>query len=420
MTVYEIEGGARLSGTVTVSGAKNAVLPLLAASLLFDKRVTLRNVPQVRDTFTMIKLLRLLGTKIGWREEHILEASTPKMESILAPYEIVSQMRASIYVLGPILVREGKARVSLPGGCAFGPRPVNFHIDGLKKMGASIHIDHGYIVATHNGLHGCEITFDKPSVGATAHLMMVASAINDRTVITNAAKEPEVIALANFLAMAGAKIKGAGTDTVIIEGNENLSPPSIFEVPPDRIEAGTFAVASAITGGDVLIKGLVASYFQNVISKLIDSGTKVEVLENGVRIFGAPGRPHPLEIETSPYPGFPTDMQAQFMAYLSVSSGTSVISEGIYPDRFKHAFELMRMGADIKVEGNTAVVKGVSKLYGAPVMGSDLRAAVALVLAGLRAEGKTIVHRIYHLERGYENFCRKLQSLGAKISVKKI
>ncbi len=420
MTVYEIEGGVRLTGTVPISGAKNAVLPLLAASLLFDKPVFLRNVPAVRDTFTMIKLLELLGAKIEWTDEHSLQVHVPRLESILAPYEIVSQMRASIYVLGPILVREGRARVSLPGGCAFGPRPVNFHIEGLKKMGADIHIEHGYIVANHTGLHGCEITFDKPSVGATAHLMMVASSIDDRTVISNAAKEPEVVALADFLVKSGATIEGAGTDTIIIEGRDGLTPPSQFNVPPDRIEAGTFAVASAITGGDVVVKGIDISYLQSVINKLIDTGSKVEKTKGGFRVYGAPERPDPVEIETAPFPGFPTDMQAQFMSYLSVSSGTSVISEGIYPDRFKHAFELMRMGADIVVEGNTAVIKGVPHLYGAQVMGSDLRAAAALVLAGLRAKGKTVVHRIYHLERGYENFVEKLQSLGGRVSKKKI
>ncbi len=415
MDRFVLEGGVPLTGEVRVSGAKNAVLPLLAVSLLFREPVHLTNVPRVRDTFTMIELLRLLGAEVQWDDAHTLTIRAEHLKSVRAPYDIVRKMRASIYVLGPLLVREGHAEVSLPGGCAFGPRPVNFHLEGLKRMGAQVDLEEGYILAHHQGLHGAEIAFDRTSVGATAHLMMVASTIPEETVIYNAAKEPEVQTLGRFLREAGAQIHGLGTDTLRIHGTPELSPPETFRVLSDRIEAGTFAVAAAITHGRVRILDVTPDLLPSVLPKLQAAGAQVTVGKNWIEVQGPADRPRPVDLETAPFPGFPTDMQAQFMALMTVADGSSIIREGIYPDRFKHAYELVRMGADIRVEGDTALVRGVPELKGAPVMASDLRASAALVLAGLVAKGKTEIHRIYHLDRGYEDFEKKLAALGAKI-----
>jgi len=414
MEKFEIEGGVRLEGTVQVSGAKNAVLPLLAAALLFDRPVVLENVPRVRDTFSMIKLLNLLGVETEWLGLHELRVHARQILQPRAPYEIVKTMRASIYVLGPLLAREGRAEVSLPGGCAFGPRPVNFHLEGLRRMGAVLELDGGYILARHQGLHGAHLAFDQPSVGATAHLMMVASTVEEETRIANAAKEPEVVTLGEFLKAAGADIQGLGTDEIVIHGRRHLEPPERFTVIPDRIEAGTFAVAAAITQGRLRIENARPEHLWTVLEKLEEAGVEVRVGDTWIEVAGT-RRPQGTDLRTAPFPGFPTDMQAQFMALMCLAEGTSVIQEGIYPDRFKHAFELMRMGANIRVDAGTAVVRGVPELKGAPVMASDLRASAALVLAGLAAHGKTVIDRIYHLDRGYENLEEKLRAVGARI-----
>jgi len=414
MDKFLIKGGVRLKGEVKVSGAKNAVLPIMAASLLVEGEVRLLNVPDVMDVFTMAELLRLLGARAERVEKGLWVLDTSDLTSSTAPYEIVRKMRASIYVLGPLLARMGKASVSLPGGCAFGPRPVDFHISGLEAMGASIKLEHGYINARVKKLKGVEIAFDRKSVGATAHLLMTATFAEGETLIANAAKEPEIVALADFLKLCGADIEGEGTDEIIVRGGKALRSPGEYRIIPDRIEAGTYAVAAFMTGGKVRIREACLDHIRTVIDRLRQAGATVEEEDRTITVSNG-GKILPLTIHTSPYPGFPTDMQAQFMAMLTVADGTSIIKEGIYPDRFRHAFELQRMGADIKVEGDTAVIKGVKHLTGAPVMASDLRASAALVLAGLIARGETLIDRIYHLDRGYEDFEKKLSSLGANI-----
>ncbi len=415
MDKFEIEGGYPLRGSVSISGAKNSVLPLMAASILFEKPYVLKNVPDVMDVFTMAELLREIGVEVERVEKGIWRINPEKITSTKAPYEIVRRMRASIYVLGPLLVRERQAEVSLPGGCAFGPRPVDLHLKGLRMLGAEINICHGYICGNLKDPHGAEIYFDKKSVGATAHLLMAASLIPDRTRLVNVALEPEVVQLGEFLKSSGAKIEGLGSDVIEIEGRERLDPPTEFSVIPDRIEAGTYAVAAYLTGGHVRIEDCIPDHFRNVIDKLKLAGARVEEGESWIEVSPESDVIRPVNIHTSPFPGFPTDMQAQFMALMSVAKGTSVIREGIYPDRFKHAFELNRLGANIIVEDGTAIVNGVPELFGAPVMATDLRASAALVLAGLIAKGKTLIDRIYHLDRGYDSFEIKLQSLGAKI-----
>ncbi len=416
MDKFVIEGGYKLRGEVRVSGAKNAALPLFAASILIPEPVVFRNVPDVADVFTMAELLSDLGARVERVEKGTWRIDTSSISNTTAPYEVVKRMRASIYVLGPLLARFGRAEVSLPGGCAFGPRPVDFHIRGLKAMGADIRVEHGYIVARAERLGTASIAFDKKSVGATAHLMMAATISDGEVIIENAALEPEVVTLAEFLKLSGAEITGEGTDEVIVRGVDALRSPGEFEVIPDRIEAGTYAVASFMTGGEVTLKNVCVEHLRSVLEKLREAGASFEADSRNreLRMFPG-GRIAPVDIFTAPFPGFPTDMQAQFMAMLTVADGTSVIREGIYPDRFKHAFELTRLGADIKVDDGFAVVKGVEKLTGAPVMASDLRASAALVLAGLIAEGTTVVDRIYHLDRGYEDFEKKLSSLGAHI-----
>ncbi len=408
-----IFGGRPLKGAITISGAKNAVLPIMAAALLSSGIHFLKRVPRLRDVFTMAELLKRMGAEIEIKN-NICSINTRKISKFEASYDLVKTMRASILVLGPLVARFGKAKVSLPGGCAIGARPVNLHIVGLEKMGATIILEEGYIVAKANRLKGTKIYFDIPTVTGTENIMMAATLAKGLTIIENAAKEPEIVDLANYLISMGAKIKGAGTSIIEIEGVSELIPPDSYEVIPDRIEAGTFMAIAGATGGDILIKGCKTNLLDAVILKMKDAGVVFKETPEGLRVIG-PKRPNAVDIKTMPYPGFPTDMQAQFMAMMAIANGTSVIKETIFENRFMHVAELRRFGADISVEGNTATVKGVKKLKGAPVMATDLRASASLVIAALIAEGKTIVDRIYHLDRGYEELDKKLISLGAKI-----
>jgi len=414
MYAFRIKGGEPLRGEISLSGSKNASLPIFAAALLLRDPVVIKNVPEVRDIFTMVELLKHLGVDVRKIENGVWRIHAQDIKTPEAPYEIVKKMRASIYVLAPLLLRKGEARVSMPGGCAFGPRPVNFHLDGLNLLGAKIKIEHGYIVAKAPLLRGAEIVFDRKSVGATAHLMMGSVLAKGNTVLKNAALEPEIVALADFLKKSGALIEGAGTDIIRIHGVPSLRSPGVFHNIPDRIEAGTFLVAALMTGGEIRIKNVIPKHLTSVIDKAKLAGLHVEVSDNSL-FAKASQEIRPLEIVTAPYPGFPTDMQALFMSALSLADGVSIIREEIYPDRFKHAFELNRMGAKIRIEGNTAIIEGVKELQGAPVMASDLRAGAALVLAGLSAKGETEVRRIYHVDRGYEKIEEKLKVLGANI-----
>jgi len=407
-----VEGGPRLEGVVEISGAKNATLPIMAATLLAPGVFRITNVPSLLDVRTMGHVLRVLGAQVE-HHDHALTVDTRNCKYHEAPYELVRTMRASICVLGPILARLGRARVSLPGGCAWGPRPVDFHIRAMRDLGAEVDIEHGYIVARASRLQGGIVHFDTPSVGATENTMMAASLAEGTTIIENAAREPEIGALAEFLRAMGAKIEGDGTGTIVIEGVDGLSPADV-EVLPDRIEAGTFMVAAAITGGDVLLTKVRAEHCRPVILKLREAGAEVEQGPEGVRVRG-PVWPRSVNVTTAPYPGFPTDMQAQFMALMSVADGSCVITETIYADRFNHVPELRRLGADISLDRNIAVVTGVKKLSGAKVMATDLRASAALILAGLVAEGETEISRVYHIDRGYEAIEKKLSGLGAQI-----
>jgi UDP-N-acetylglucosamine 1-carboxyvinyltransferase len=407
-----IRGGARLRGEVEVSGAKNAALPAITASLLATGTSRLRRVPDVLDIKTMGRLLEVLG--VGFqRSGSRAEIDTGGVKHFEAPYELVKTMRASVLVLGPLLARYGKAKVSLPGGCAIGARPVNLHVTGLEKMGARIELDGGYMTASARRLRGARIYFDTPTVTGTENLMMAASLARGVTLLENAAIEPEVVNLADILVSMGARIKGAGSRVIEVEGVDELKP---YEstVIPDRIEAGTFMAASAITGGDVVIKGADPGHLDAVMMKLGEAGVVFSVHPSGLRVT-CRARPRASDLETVPYPGFPTDMQAQFMALMSVASGTSVIQENIFENRFMHVAELRRMGADISVRAGAATVRGVKSLKGADLMATDLRASASLVLAALAAKGKSTVHRIYHLDRGYERMEKKLRKLGASI-----
>ncbi|MDI1472327.1 MAG: UDP-N-acetylglucosamine 1-carboxyvinyltransferase [Thermodesulfovibrio sp.] len=408
-----IFGGTPLKGSVTIGGAKNSALPIMASTLLAQGQHILKRIPKLRDVYTMAELLRRMGAQVSI-ENNKCFIDTEKICNFEASYDLVKTMRASILVLGPLLARFGKAKVSLPGGCAIGARPVNLHIKGLEKMGAKIELKEGYIIAKANRLKGTKIYFDIPTVTGTENLMMAATLAKGLTIIENAAKEPEVVDLANYLLAMGAKIKGAGTSNIEIEGLETLNPPPHYEIIPDRIEAGTFMAIAGACGSEILLKGCKIEHLEAIILKMKDAGIEVIETEEGLKVKG-PKRPRPVDIKTMPYPGFPTDMQAQFMAMMSIASGTSVIKETIFENRFMHVAELRRMGADISVEGNTATVKGVKKLKGAPVMATDLRASASLVIAALIAEGETIIDRIYHLDRGYESLDEKLISLGAKI-----
>ncbi len=407
-----ITGGKRLQGEVEISGAKNSALPIIASSILSADECILSNVPLLKDIQTIKKLLESMGTRIK-REGDTLAVNAKDLKSCEAPYELVKTMRASVLVLGPLVARFGEARVSLPGGCAIGTRPINLHIAGLQKMGAEVEIKHGYVEVRAKRLKGAKIYFDISTVTGTENLMMAAAIADGVTVLGNAACEPEVVDLANFLTKRGAKIRGAGTDTIIIEGVAKLSGGS-YEVMPDRIEAGTYLACGAITGGDVTVKRCIPAHLEAVLVKLRAAGLKTEVTSDSIRVIADNGITA-VDVRTMPYPGFPTDMQAQIMALMTIGKGLSVITETIFENRFIHVPELRRMGANIKLQGNYAIVEGVKSLTGAPVMATDLRASASLVVAGLVAEGKTEIHRIYHLDRGYERMEEKLSQLGAEI-----
>jgi len=413
MDKIKIKGGLPLSGEVVVSGAKNATLPVLASALLCKGKSVFHNVPRLMDVESILELSQELGASVE-TDGHSVSVDAAGLNNHLAPYEIVRKMRASILVLGPLVARLGKACVSLPGGCAIGARPVNLHLEGLEKLGAEIHLSHGYINAKADKLTGAEINFDTVTVTGTENLMMAAVLAEGETVLRNAAREPEVEALADILNLMGAKIKGAGTPEIVIQGVEALNPVEA-EIIPDRIETGTFMVAAAVTKGDLLIKKCRPDHLSKVISKLKETGTLVETGDDWIRVKGCE-KLKSIDIKTSPYPGFPTDMQAQFMVLLSLADGVSTIKETIFENRFVHVNELQRMGADIYLpSSNTAVVRGVEQLAGAPVMASDLRASACLVLAGLVADNTTVVNRVYHLDRGYEQMELKLRQVGSDI-----
>ncbi len=412
MDKLRIAGGRPLEGTVRVSGSKNAALPVMAATLLSPGVHTLRNVPRLRDTQTFSRVLELLGAKVEF-EGNRMTVDSRSVNSVEAPYELVKTMRASIYVLGPLLARFGAARVSLPGGCAWGPRPVNLHLSGLQAMGAALDIEHGYIVGRDVKLRGATVGFDVISVGATAQLMMAAVLAEGTTVLENVAVEPDVTVLGEVLAGCGAKIEGLGSRRLTIHGVRALRPIDT-SIIPDRIEAATFAAAAAMTRGTIRLEGVVPEHFEAALLKLEEAGCRLQREATSVTVAG-PRRPQAINVVTQPFPGFPTDMQAQMIAVCAVAEGTSVVEDTIYHDRFTHVPELARMGARIELKGNVAVVKGVERLSGAQVMATDLRASASLVIAALAAEGETVVDRIYHLDRGYEALEKKLCALGARI-----
>ncbi|HDH02558.1 MAG TPA: UDP-N-acetylglucosamine 1-carboxyvinyltransferase [Nitrospirae bacterium] len=407
-----ISGGKKLRGSVRVSGAKNAALPIMASTILGHGTHKLRRVPNLRDVFTMGRLLEHLGAGFSLSDSTAL-INTEDIKGHEAPYDLVRTMRASVLVLGPLLARHGRARVSLPGGCAIGARPINLHLQGLQKMGALISLDKGYVNARTRRLRGANICFDIPTVTGTENLMMAATLAKGLTRLENAAREPEVIDLANALISVGARIEGAGESIIVIEGVKELNSLD-YDIIPDRIEAGTFIAAAGITGGEIVMEGVNSEHIAAVVAKLQETGIVFQESEKGLVVRG-PQRLMSSDVKTMPYPGFPTDMQAQFMALMSVAEGTSVISETIFENRFMHVAELRRMGADINIEGSIATVKGVKSLKGAPVMATDLRASASLVVAALAARGETLIDRIYHLDRGYESIESKLRSLGARI-----
>ncbi|HEY3347777.1 MAG TPA: UDP-N-acetylglucosamine 1-carboxyvinyltransferase [Nitrospirota bacterium] len=407
-----IEGGKRLKGEVTISGAKNSALPILCATILAPGENKLTNVPMLKDVATMGQLLANLGANVETLE-NAYNIDSSKIAKDEAPYELVKTMRASVLVLGPLVARLGKARVSLPGGCAIGARPINLHLTGLKKMGAEVDIEHGYVVAKAKRLKGAKIYLDMPTVTGTENLMMAAALAQGETVLENAACEPEITDLANYLIAMGAKIKGAGTDKITIQGVDELKP-AAYRVMPDRIETGTFLCAGAITGGDVMVRGCVPEHSEALIVKLRETGMVVDTGRDWIRIQGVT-RPRAVDIKTMPHPGFATDMQAQFMALMCIADGLSVINETVFENRFMHIAELRRMGADIKVQGTAAIVSGVQSLSGAPVMATDLRASASLIVAALAAKGTSEISRVYHLDRGYEKMEQKMQNLGARI-----
>ena len=409
-----ITGGIPLEGEIRISGAKNAALPILAATLLADGPVSVGNIPHLQDITTTMELLGRMGVELGVDERMNIEVDCSTIRELFAPYELVKSMRASILVLGPMLARFGEAVVSLPGGCAIGSRPVNLHIDGLVKMGAEIHVEGGYIHAKARRLKAARLVMDLVTVTGTENLMMAATLADGTTVIENAAREPEVVDLANCLNAMGARISGAGTDTIAVEGVDGLSGMH-YDVLPDRIESGTYLVAAAVTGGHIRIKDTQPRMLEAVIEKLREAGAQIVVGDRWIDLDMRGRRPRAINIRTSPYPAFPTDMQAQFTTLNVVAEGTATISETVFENRFMHVHELRRMGADIQLEGNTAVIRGVERLTAAPVIATDLRASASLVLAGLIAEGDTVVERIYHIDRGYESIEEKLAKLGARI-----
>ncbi len=411
-----VKGGRRLAGTVKISGAKNAVLPIIAATLLGqDKTTCLDEVPNLDDVKTISEVLRTLGVKVSHDiEKHQLHVDASKIENVIAPYDLVRKMRASFLIMGPLLARHGAAKISLPGGCAIGTRPIDLHLKGFAALGAKIDIGHGDIAATApEGLKGARIYLDFPSVGATENILMAACMAQGQTVLENPAQEPEIVDLANYLNIMGAKIRGAGTNVIKIEGVQKLVARD-YTIIPDRIEAGTYMIAAAMTRGDVYIENAISEHLKPVIAKLKEAGVTVIEDVDGIRVQNDK-RPRAVDVKTLPYPGFPTDMQAQFMAMLTVSEGTSMVTETVFENRMMHADELRRMGAKIKIDGRTAVVEGVEKLTGCQVKATDLRAGAAMVLAGLVADGETQIGYIHHIDRGYDNLVQKLVNLGADI-----
>ncbi len=412
MEKYSIFGGKILSGEVIISGSKNSSLAILPACLLISGKVILRNVPNLKDVRFMLKVIESLGGEFSF-EDNTVEIDTSSLKSFIASYEIVKQMRASIYVLAPLLHRFGKARVSLPGGCAIGNRPIDLHIKGLKDLGVTFQLEHGYIEGKVDKMKGREIYLDFPSVGATCQLILAGVLADGNTTILNAAKEPEIEDLCNFLKKAGAKIEGLGTNSISITGVTSLSKCE-HSIIPDRIETGSFALRGSAVCEELVIKNVIPTHIEAVIDKIIETGVSITHYKNTIKIKRT-ARPKNIDIKTLPYPAFPTDLQAPFMSYLSKSEGFSVIHETIFENRFHHVAELNRLGADIKTEGQTAYIKGVKQLYGAQVMASDLRAGFSLVLAGLMADDETIINRIYHIDRGYENLENKIKKLGGDI-----
>ena len=409
-----ITGGSPLHGDVRISGAKNAALPILTASLLADEPVNIGNVPHLHDVTTMMELLGRMGAHLAVDERMRVEIDPSGLRDFVAPYELVKTMRASILVLGPLVARFGRADVSLPGGCAIGSRPVNLHIDGLRRMGAEIRVENGYIRAKAARLRGAQIVMDLVTVTGTENLMMAAALADGESVLENAAREPEIVDLALFLNAMGARVTGQGTDTITIDGVESLHG-AHYNVLPDRIEAGTYLVAGAITGGRVRVRNARPEHLDAVLAKLEEAGARVVRGDDFIEVDMQGRRPKSVDVRTAPHPGFPTDMQAQFAALNTVADGVGTIVETIFENRFMHMLEMRRMGAEIRLEGNTAIIKGVPRLTAAPVMATDLRASASLVLAGLVAEGTTHIERIYHIDRGYECIEEKLAGLGAQI-----
>ena len=409
-----IKGGSRLTGSISTSGAKNAALPILAGTLLATKPVTVRNVPHLRDVTTMISLLQTMGVQVTVDDQLNVEVDASDVRERRAPYELVKTMRASIVVLGPLVARYGEADVSLPGGCAIGARPVNLHVSGLQAMGADVVVEEGFIKARADRLQGAHIVFDTVTVTGTENLLMAAVLADGETVLENAAREPEVIDLAVFLQGMGAKIEGAGSSTIVVQGVERLGGAD-HRVLPDRIETGTYLVATAMTGGSIRINDTAPDTLEAVLIKLAEAGADIETGDDWIELDMRGKRPHSVDIRTAPHPAFPTDMQAQFCALNAIADGVGTITETIFENRFQHVLELQRMGADIRLEGNTAICTGVGNLTAAPVMATDLRASAGLVLAGLAADGETLVDRIYHVDRGYERIEEKLRQLGATI-----
>ena len=409
-----IKGGNALEGTINCSGAKNAALPMIASTILSDEKVTLRNLPYLQDITTMFELLGSMGSEIVLDESMDFTIKSNNLTDIEARYELVKTMRASILVLGPLIARYGKAKIALPGGCAIGSRPVNYHLDSLKQMGAKIVLKNGYIEASAKRLKGANIRFNGITVTGTENIMMAATLAKGKTILSNVAKEPEIIDLAEMLNSMGAKINGAGSNQITIDGVDKLSGTS-YEIPADRIEAGTYLVAGVVTKGDITIEGINPERLMRVIEKLKSSGAQIDLTKNSISLSMRKDIPEPVDITTAPFPEFPTDMQAQFSVINAISSGISNIYETVFENRFMHVLELNRMGCDIEVSGNHAVIKGVKSLYGAQVMATDLRASASLILAGLCADGETIVDRIYHIDRGYERIEEKLSYLGANI-----
>ena len=409
-----IKGGSSLSGTINCSGAKNAALPMIASTILCDEKVTLKNLPYLQDITTMFELLGSMGSDILLDENMNFTISSYDLKDTEARYELVKTMRASILVLGPLIAKYGNARIALPGGCAIGSRPVNYHLDALKQMGAKIVLKNGYIEASAKKLIGADIKFEGITVTGTENIMMAATLAKGETVISNAAREPEIVDLADMLNSMGAKICGAGSDKIIVQGVDKLNGTE-FDIPADRIEAGTYLAAAAVTNGEVKVEGINPDRLMKVLDKLKIAGANIELTKNSISISMTQDSPNPVDITTAPFPEFPTDMQAQFSVINAISKGTSNIYETVFENRFMHILELNRMGCDIQVNGNHAIIKGVKSIYGAEVMATDLRASASLILAGLCAKGETVVDRIYHIDRGYERIEEKLNYLGANI-----